>query len=65
MRQIEIKHSTQPLCGWDWLQQHLRDHTHTEIESLTLQIGYNNRWLPPVNSTDKRGTIKTTVKELR
>jgi len=54
-----------PLCGWDWLRRHLGDHTHEEIEALTLEMSYNGRALPPVNAADKRGAVKSIVKELR
>lgn len=54
-----------PLCGLDWLRQHLPDHTHAEIEALTIEIGYNGRTLPPVPAADQRGTVKTIVRGLR
>lgn len=57
--------TTKPLCGWDWLRQHLLDHTHAEIEALTIEIGYNGRNLPPVSAADNRGTVKSIVRGLR
>ena len=72
MRQIEIHNNgghhytiAYPLCGWDWLEAHLNDHTYAEVEALTIEIGYNSRWLPPVSAGDKRGTANNIVKELR
>ena len=55
----------QPLCGWDWLREHLHDHRHAEIEALSIEIGYNDRWMHSVSSADNRGTVKTIVRGLR
>lgn len=57
--------TTKPLCGWDWLRQHLRDHSQAEIEALTLEMSYNGRNLPPVRVADKRGTVKTMSREIQ
>ena len=58
-------HIAEPLCGMDWLRQHLHDHTHAEIESLSIQVGIDGRTLPAVRASDTRGTIKNIVKEFR
>jgi hypothetical protein len=52
----------EPIGGWEWLRQHLHDHTHAEMESLTIDVGTNGRMLPPLRANTKRGTIKTIVK---
>lgn len=46
-----------PLCGDDWLNKHLNDHTPEEIGSLTIQVSYDNRQLPVVSVADKRRTL--------
>lgn len=61
---VEIRQQ-EPICGSDWLREHLFDHTHPEIEALSIEIGYNGRRLPPVSSADKRGAVKTIVRGLR
>jgi len=53
------------LCGWDWLTEHLADHTLEEIEALTIQIAYDNSLLPLVSMSDKRGTVKTIIKNMK
>jgi hypothetical protein len=58
-------HQREPICGWGWLWRHRLDHTHTEIEALTLVMCYNGRDLPPVPAAVKRGKVKSIVKELR
>ena len=58
-------HQREPVCGMDWLRQHLWDHTHAEIEALTLEMSYNGRELPPVPAAVKKGKVKSIVKELR
>lgn len=30
--------ATAPLCGYAWLNQHLRDYTHDYIMSLSLEV---------------------------
>jgi len=54
-----------PLCGEGWLKAHLADHTHEEIEALTIEIGCDNKWLPPVSVADKKGTVNTIVRRLK
>lgn len=52
-----------PLCGEDWLRTHLEDHTSEEIGALTIEIGYDSKRLSTVSVADKRGTVKTIIKE--
>lgn len=61
-RGILFRIPTNPLCGEDWLKAHLADHTPEEIEALTIEVGYDNRWLPPVSVSDKRGTTKAIIR---
>ena len=61
---IPFRISSNPLCGEDWLRAHLTDHTPKEISALTIEIGYDSRWLPPVSVSDKRGTTKTIIKNI-
>jgi hypothetical protein len=55
--------SNPPLCGEDWLREHLEDHTPEEIEALTIEIAFDNRWLQPVSVAAERG-LKKILKEL-
>jgi len=52
----------EPIGGWDWLREQQLDHTHAEIEALSIVIGADGRMLPPVSSHDKRGVVKTIVR---
>ena len=52
-----------PLCGEDWLKAHLEDHTPEEIEALTIEVGCENGWLPPVTVSDKRGKVKMFMRK--
>lgn len=52
----------EPLCGMAWLRRHYLDHTHAEIEALTIQVGIDGRTLPPIPASTKKGAIKTIVK---
>lgn len=52
----------EPIGGWEWLHRHLHDHTHQEIESLSIVVGIDGKNLPPLRADSKRGTIKTIVK---
>jgi len=54
-----------PLCGEDWLSEHLDDHTPEEIEALSIEITCDDRQLRPVSVSNKRGTVKTMVRRLR
>lgn len=47
-----------PLCGDDWLREHLYDHTPEEIEALTIEITRDNIQLPSVFASSKKGTVK-------
>jgi len=63
-RGIPFRIPSNPLCGEDWLKTHLTDHTPEEIGALTIEIGYDNRWLPPISITSKRGTVKTITRNI-
>lgn len=52
------------ICGDDWLKAHLEDYTPEEIGALSIEIGYDNRWLSPVATTGKKGTVKATMRRL-
>ncbi|MBA7580345.1 hypothetical protein ES708_22236 [subsurface metagenome] len=52
----------EPIGGWFWLRQHQGDHTHAEMESLSIQLGFDGKMLPPLRADTKKGTIKTIVK---
>lgn len=60
-RGIPVRIPSNPLCGEDWLKAHLTDYTAEDIEALTIEIAYNNSWLPPVSVSDKRGTVKARL----
>lgn len=54
-----------PLCGKEWLYGHLHDYTPEEIGSLSIEIGYGSKWLPPVALADKKTRVKTIIRGLR
>lgn len=33
----------EPLCGWQWYHEHQRDHTQSEIDSLTIELEVNGK----------------------
>ena len=53
----------EPICGRDWLEIHLNDHTVKEIEALTIEIACGNRWLP-VSVAEKKGKVKSIMREV-
>lgn len=59
------RRNIEPMGGWAWLQEHRHDHTHAGIDALSIVVGADGRMLPPVNSTDKKGAVKTIVRGLR
>jgi hypothetical protein len=54
-----------PLCGEDWLKEHLTDHTPDEIAAQTIEIACDGKWVPPVSLGDKKGAVKALVRGLR
>jgi len=54
-----------PLCGEDWLREHLNDHTLEEIRTLAIEVSYGGRHLARVEVGSKRGALKKTLKEVR
>lgn len=56
------KHSIPvPLCGGDWLRQHLWDHTHQEIEGLTLELS-TGRGFHTFEASNGKGKLRDYVK---
>lgn len=53
-----------PLCGDEWLKEHLRDHTSEEIGALAIEIARGGRRSPPVSLADKKGAVKAAVRSL-
>ncbi len=51
----------QPLCGWSWLNDHLYDHTHAEVEALTIEVFHGDRLFATVRGDHKKGIIKNLV----
>lgn len=51
-----------PLCGKDWLTEHLADHTPEEIAALAIEVACDDRWPEPVTLVDKRGTLKKILR---
>lgn len=37
----------EPIGGWTWLRAHQSGHTHAEMESLSIQLGFDGKVLPP------------------
>lgn len=54
-----------PLCGDDWLEEHLNDHSLEEIGALTIQVSRDNKQLPTVSVADKKRTLKKMLKEVK
>lgn len=46
------KPGMKPLCGSEWLREHLRDHTHTEIEALTIELSIDGLGFIPLAPED-------------
>lgn len=61
----QVRTNMEPIGGWAWLHEHRHDHSHAEIGALTLEISFCGQRLSPVNSTVKRGTVKSIVRGLR
>ena len=53
---------SEPLCGWTWLEEHIRDHTHAEIEALAIEIRHDDKPFATIKAEDHRGTVKELVK---
>lgn len=58
-------HYGPPLCGEDWLKEHLTDHTPKEIAAQTIEIACDGRRLPPVSLADRKGAVRVMVRRLR
>lgn len=52
----------EPLCGSDWLREHIRDHTHAEIESLSIVVSQDGKDFATVRASNGKGTIKDLVR---
>ena len=56
----------EPLCGWQWYQQHRQDHTQADIDAMSIVVSCDGRNLPPVRQDKKdRGMVKDLVKSYR
>jgi len=51
----------EPLCGIDWLRMHLRDHTHQEIEALTLELS-TGKGFHTFGASNGKGKLRDYVK---
>lgn len=54
-----------PLCGEEWLRNHLNDHTSEEIGALAIEVSYGGRQLAPVEASSRRGVLQKALKEVR
>ncbi len=53
----------EPICGWPWYRKHEKDHTHAEIEALTITVSTSNgSRLTIPNRRASKGIIKDLVK---
>lgn len=50
-----------PLCGFDWLRRHIKDHTHSEIEALRIELSLDGKRFGVLKASDKRGIVKEVV----
>ena len=55
----------EPLCGWGWIEQHRNDHTHEEIEALSIQMSIDGRTLPEIRAGNGKDKVKDIVRSLR
>jgi hypothetical protein len=53
-----------PLCGEEWLREHLNDYTLEDIETLGIEMAYNGKQLPAVSMSDKKGKVKSLIRSL-
>lgn len=53
-----------PLCGEEWLSQHMRDFTTEDIAALAIEIACDGKTVS-ASLADKRGTVKKAVICLR
>ncbi len=51
-----------PLCGLEWLRQHIEDHTHAEIESLSIEVCQDGKAFANVKAGNGRDTVRGLVK---
>jgi len=54
-----------PLCGEDWLREHLNSHTPEEIQALAIEVSCDGRKVTRVEASSKRGTLKKMLREMR
>ncbi len=60
---MKIKgYDIEPLCGWEWYDKHQNDHTHAEIESLTMVVSAPGSKLTIPNTKASKDIIKNMVK---
>ena len=65
---IEIKEGAfthkvpKPLCGNAWLEKHINDHSHEEIEALGIEIDVGGKRLGTFQGGTKRGTVRDLIK---
>jgi hypothetical protein len=60
------KTGIKPLCGSEWLREHLYDHTHEEIESLTIQVSMGGFRLSAIKAGNgKAKKLKEIVRSLK
>lgn len=52
----------QPLCGQAWYLQHRLDYTQADIDAQTIIMKVDNRQMPTVSGTDKKGRVSNIVK---
>jgi hypothetical protein len=53
-----------PLCGDNWLREHLHDYSPEEIGSLSIEIGYDSKWLPSVALASGKRKVKAAIRSL-
>jgi len=49
-----------PLCGTEWLKKHMNDHSHEEIENLTMEVTHNDKRI----FTAQGGTRGSDIREI-
>ena len=55
----------EPLCGWQWFQQHRRDYSQQDIDNLTIVISSKNMKLPAIRAGTAPKTVRDILKDIK
>ena len=60
---IAFKIPSTPLCGEQWVSDHLGDYTPGDIESLTIEVSFDNQQLAVASLGNKKGALTAIMRE--